>query len=59
MLKGACAASGGVPVTPFCCPRCGEDRLIDLVVTAGQVEAFCAVCGHTWRPERVKDGDDG
>ncbi len=31
------------------CPRCGEDRLIDLVESPRHPVMYCNVCGHNWR----------
>lgn len=31
------------------CPKCGEDRAIETVVTGTTVECFCQVCSHSWR----------
>ena len=30
------------------CDKCGEDRLLERVVTGGTVTIFCLVCAHSW-----------
>jgi uncharacterized Zn finger protein len=30
------------------CEKCGEERLVDIVVSGRTREAFCACCGHAW-----------
>ena len=30
------------------CEKCGEDRLLERVVTGGKVMIFCPVCAHSW-----------
>jgi hypothetical protein len=31
------------------CVSCGEDRLTEIVETAGKQEGVCAVCGRSWK----------
>ncbi len=31
------------------CVSCGEERLVEVVQTAGVDEAFCAVCARSWK----------
>lgn len=31
------------------CLGCGEDRLTEIVETAGKREGVCAVCGRSWK----------
>ena len=33
------------------CWRCGEFRLTEVVITAGQRVGFCPVCAHDWKLE--------
>lgn len=31
------------------CFGCGEERLVEVVETAGKQEGVCAVCGRSWK----------
>jgi hypothetical protein len=35
--------------TDLHCLGCGEERLVEVVDTAGQQEAFCPVCSRSWK----------
>ena len=39
--------SGGAPPIADC-PRCGEDRSIDVILTGDRWSFYCSVCSHTW-----------
>ena len=39
-----------IPPTPDCCPKCGESRSIDVILTGTQRSFYCAVCSHAWDP---------
>lgn len=33
---------------PLTCPRCREQRMVEVVTTKATRQAFCAVCSHSW-----------
>ena len=33
------------------CPKCGEARNIDVIITGTQRSFYCAVCSHAWVPD--------
>jgi hypothetical protein len=39
-----------IPTTPEC-PKCGEARNIDVILTGTQRSFYCAVCSHAWVPD--------
>jgi hypothetical protein len=39
--------------TDLHCFGCGEERLVEIVETAGKQEAVCAVCGRSWKVDRA------
>jgi len=43
-------AGGTVTLVPRC-PRCGEERLVERVVTGADWVYVCAVCAHSWASE--------
>jgi uncharacterized protein (DUF983 family) len=34
------------------CPRCGEERMVDLV-NGKHPMYFCCVCGHNWKAKKA------
>ena len=38
------------PATPDC-PKCGEARNIDVIITGDQRSFYCTVCSHAWVPD--------
>ena len=48
--KGHTVIMGGRVVThDLHCYGCGEERLCEVVETAGRQEGVCGVCGRSWR----------
>ena len=39
--------SGGAPPLADC-PKCGETRSIDVILTGDQWSFYCSVCSHAW-----------
>jgi hypothetical protein len=40
------------PTPPIAdCPKCGEDRSIDAILTGTEWSFYCSVCSHTWAPK--------
>ena len=37
--------------TPDCCPKCGEERNLDVILTGTQRSFYCTVCSHAWAPD--------
>ena len=42
------------PPTPDC-PKCGESRSIDVIITGTQRSFYCAVCSHAWAADPPGD----
>lgn len=49
-------ATSAVPRPERECPRCGEERMVDLVDSPKHPMMYCNMCGHNWRL-RVKSKD--
>ena len=32
------------------CPKCGEGRHIDVIITGTKRSFYCAVCSYAWEP---------
>ena len=41
------------------CPRCGETRNVDVVLTGTQQSFYCTVCSHAWVPAPPVDPRQG
>lgn len=54
--QGEFHCAGGRVRIDLVCPRCQEQRLTEIVTTAGKEQAFCAVCSHVWVPETTGKG---
>jgi hypothetical protein len=40
------------PTPPIAdCPKCGEARSIDVILTGTEWSYYCSVCSHTWAPK--------
>jgi hypothetical protein len=50
--KGRVLLSARYARTDLHCLGCGEERLVEVVDTAGIEEAVCGVCARSWKLER-------
>jgi hypothetical protein len=46
--RGEIHLAGGRVRLGVYCKKCGEERLVEIVTTAGKEQAFCAVCSNSW-----------
>lgn len=50
--KGRILLSARSAVTDLHCMGCGEERLVEVIETAGKQEAVCGVCSRSWKLDR-------
>ncbi len=46
--KGLVAVAGGRVRLDLRCPKCDEERLVEIVEDRRGPQGVCAVCGHSW-----------
>jgi hypothetical protein len=46
--NGSVHVAGGRVRLDLLCKKCGEQRLVEIVTTAGKEEGVCSVCAFAW-----------